>query len=204
MIDLTKGATWADFAMERQDSSFYFIKQRAVLDILHINNGSEIVEGCQLPTVLESQQWNKASSSLSTPRTLNFIALAQRRNDALFEILTIGSKWKLVQTLLSTSPNIVGLIPEPSSQSAGFVLFYLERERGDFDSMWPFLSMGNLGNLDEACEVCLAQYHHIILWFFFFIKTSTKTTSWWETYLFEKEKAKSLEGLGKHENTGAV
>lgn len=85
-----------------------------------------------------------------------------------------------MQTLLSTSPNIVGLIPEPSSQSAGFVLFYLERERGDFDSMWPFLSMGHLGNLDEA---------YMSVWVglglgsifrsdcdLFFHQTSTKTT----------------------------
>lgn len=82
---------------------------------------------------------------------------------------------KPVQTLLSTSPNIVGLIPEPSSQSAGFVLFYLEREHGDFDSMWPFLSMGHLGNLDEA-------YMSVWLSIFrsdcdlFFHQTSTKTT----------------------------
>lgn len=37
----------------------------------------------------------------------------------------------------ATSPNIAGLIPEPGSQTAGFVSFYLEHEHGDFDSMWP-------------------------------------------------------------------
>lgn len=158
------------------------------------------MEGCQLPTVLDSQQWNKASSSLSTPRTLNFIALARRRNDALFEILTIGSKWKLVQTLLSTSPNIIGAKPlNPQglyyftwNVSAVTLILCGPSSQWEIWEIWMKLVKSVwLSIIISYCD-------------FFFHQTSTKTTSWWETYLFEKEKAKSLEGLGKHENTGAV